>query len=74
MQYEWEQLAVVSPYWLHYLLGKLLHETSHPHRHPDSQAVQSELAVLHDSVLSGVYDTVSGLVASSFYLDICRIE
>ena len=65
---------ITNLYWLHYLMEKLLHETSYPRRDPDSQAVQSELAALHDSVLSGAYDSATGLVSSSFYFDTCRIE
>lgn len=55
-------------------MEKLLNETSYPRRDPDSQAVQSELAALHDSVLSGSYDSAMRLVRSSFYFDTCRIE
>lgn len=65
---------ITNLYWLHYLMEKLLTETSYPRRDPDSQAVQSELAALHDSVLSGSYDSAMRLVRSSFYFDTCRIE
>lgn len=60
-------------YWLHYLMGKLLQETSYPRRDPDSQAVESEVRALHDMVLTGNYKSTSQLVDSSFYFDPCRI-
>ncbi|KAM7538864.1 hypothetical protein Aperf_G00000047394 [Anoplocephala perfoliata] len=65
---------ITNLYWLHYLMDKLLHETSYPRRDPDGQAVQSELAALRDNVLSGAYDSAMNLVRSSFYFDNCRIE
>ncbi|CAH8656026.1 unnamed protein product [Schistosoma rodhaini] len=60
-------------YWLHYLMGKLLNETSYPRRDPDSQPVESELRALYDMVLAGDYNSATQLVSSSFYFDSCRI-
>ncbi|PAA72154.1 hypothetical protein BOX15_Mlig015665g1 [Macrostomum lignano] len=51
--------------WLHYLLDKLLTSTVFPRRDPDSLAVQSELAALHDCLLS--YDSCQQLVRENFY-------
>ncbi|TGZ56480.1 hypothetical protein CRM22_010143 [Opisthorchis felineus] len=60
-------------YWLHYLMGKLLNETSYPRRDPDSQPVESELRALYDMVLTSNYKSAMELVSSSFYFDTCRI-
>ncbi|CAH8590776.1 unnamed protein product [Schistosoma turkestanicum] len=60
-------------YWLHYLMGKLLNETSYPRRDPDSQPVESELRALYDMILAGGYKSATQLVSSSFYFDTCRI-
>ncbi|CAH8629791.1 unnamed protein product [Schistosoma guineensis] len=60
-------------YWLHYLMGKLLNETSYPRRDPDSQPVESELRALYDMILAGDYNSATQLVSSSFYFDACRI-
>ncbi|VDP30226.1 unnamed protein product [Schistosoma margrebowiei] len=60
-------------YWLHYLMGKLLNETSYPRRDPDSQPVESELRALYNVILSGDYNSITQLVSSSLYFDACRI-
>ncbi|KAA3674167.1 serine/threonine-protein kinase haspin, partial [Paragonimus westermani] len=64
---------VTNLYWLHYLMGKLLNETSYPRRDPDSQPVESELRALYDMVLTSNYKSAVELVSSSFYFDTCRI-
>ncbi|KAF5400816.1 Serine/threonine-protein kinase haspin [Paragonimus heterotremus] len=64
---------VTNLYWLHYLMGKLLNETSYPRRDPDSQPVESELRALYDMVLTSSYKSAMELVSSSFYFDTCRI-
>ncbi|VDO03386.1 unnamed protein product [Rodentolepis nana] len=65
---------ITNLYWLHYLMGKLIHESLFPRRDPDGKAVQSELAALRDNVLSGDYDSTMSLVRNSFFFDSCRIE
>ncbi|TPP63068.1 Serine/threonine-protein kinase haspin [Fasciola gigantica] len=60
-------------YWLHYLMGKLLNETSYPRRDPDSQPVESELRALYDMVLTNNYRSATHLVSTCFYFDTCRI-
>ncbi|CAL8090555.1 unnamed protein product [Calicophoron daubneyi] len=64
---------ITNLYWLHYLMGKLLNETSYPRRDPDSQPVESELRALYDIILSSNYKSATQLVSSSFYFDTCRI-
>ncbi|KAH8863390.1 Serine/threonine-protein kinase haspin [Schistosoma japonicum] len=71
---DWRPFHPISNlYWLHYLMGKLLNETSYPRRDPDSQPVESELRALYDIILAGDYKSATQLVSSSFYFDSCRI-